>query len=110
VAQLNTCLSPACRQTGQAGRNYSNIRYYAYVLKSEIDGRLYKGFTLNLDKRIQQHNAGMTKSTKGFRPWKLVFFETFFDKKEAIEREKYFKSGFGREYLKVKIRPRGATE
>ena len=86
------------------------MKYYVYVLKSEIDGRLYKGFTINLDKRIEQHNAGMTKSTKGFRPWKLVYFEVFPNIKDAIEREKYFKSGSGREYLRTKIRPRGATE
>jgi len=40
--------------------------YYVYVLKSEVDGRLYKGLTENLEIRLKQHNSGKSKSTKGF--------------------------------------------
>ncbi|MDO1501501.1 GIY-YIG nuclease family protein [Winogradskyella maritima] len=86
------------------------MEFYAYVLKSECDGRLYKGHTSRLEERVVEHNAGKTKSTKGFRPWKLVYFEVFSTEKEALEREKYFKSGSGREFLRNKLRPRGATE
>ena len=85
-------------------------RYYAYVLQSEIDGRHYKGHTERLAQRVFEHNAGKCKSTKGYRPWNLVYYEEFVTRKEAIEKERYFKSGIGREYLKNKIRPRGATE
>ena len=74
--------------------------YYVYVLESEIDGRHYKGHTSDLKNRIGQHNSGKTKSTKGYRPWKLVYSEIYNTKEEAIEREKYLKSGIGREYLK----------
>ena len=84
--------------------------FCAYVLRSEIDGRLYKGHTKRLDERVDEHNMGKTPSTKGYRPWLLVYFEEFETEEEAIAREKYFKSGIGREYLKSKIRPRGATE
>jgi len=77
--------------------------YYAYVLRSKIDGRLYKGHTDNVEKRLKEQNAGKTKSTKGFTPWELVYFETFKSKQEAILREKYFKTGSGREFLKNKI-------
>ncbi len=86
------------------------MKYYVYVLKSKRDGRLYKSFTERLHERISEHNEGKTKSTKGYRPWELVYLELFNSKKEAIAREKYFKTGSGREYLKNKIRPRGATE
>ncbi len=86
------------------------MKYYVYVLKSKRDGRIYKGFTTRLQERIKEHNNGKTKSTKGYRPWELVYYEIFFNEKEAIEREKYFKTGSGREFLKSKIRPRGATE
>ncbi|TKS55848.1 GIY-YIG nuclease family protein [Mesohalobacter halotolerans] len=86
------------------------MKYYVYVLRSEVDGRLYKGYTKDLNNRIEQHNAGKTKSTKGFKTWKLVYFEVFSEEKEAIDREKYFKSGIGREYLKNKIRPCSSTE
>ena len=74
--------------------------YYVYVLRSLKDGRLYKGFTLDLDRRIIEHNSGKTKSTKGYLPWKLVYYEEVKTRIEAREREKYFKSGMGREYLK----------
>ena len=74
-----------------------------YVLKSEIDGRLYKGQTNKIDKRIIEHNSGKTKSTKGFKPWKLVYLESFKTRDEAVIREKFFKTGSGREFLKEKI-------
>ncbi len=79
------------------------MEYFVYVLKSEIDGRLYKGQTSNIDKRIIEHNSGKTKSTKGFIPWKLVYSETFETRDEAVLREKYFKTGSGREFLKGKL-------
>ena len=74
--------------------------YYVYILESEIDNRLYKGLTNNLERRIYEHNIGKTKSTKGYRPWKLVYCEKFQDKEEARKRELYFKTGAGREYIK----------
>ncbi|MDI9257822.1 GIY-YIG nuclease family protein [Flavobacterium sedimenticola] len=76
------------------------MEYYVYILKSEIDGRLYKGHTSNIEKRVEEHNFGMTKSTKGYRPWSLVYFEKFQTRDEAIEREKYYKTGIGREFIK----------
>ena len=79
------------------------MEYFVYVLKSIKDGRLYKGQTSNLNKRLKQHNRGENKSTKGFMPWELVYFETFQTREEAVLREKYFKSGSGREFLKKKL-------
>ncbi len=80
------------------------MEYFVYVLESEIDGRLYKGQTTDISKRINEHNAGQTKSTKGYRPWKLVYSEKFETIKEAVLREKYLKSGIGREYLKALLK------
>lgn len=74
--------------------------YFVYVLRSEKDGRLYKGFSSNLEKRIREHNSGKTKSTKGYLPWKLVYSEKVESRIEARKREKYLKSGVGRDYLK----------
>jgi putative endonuclease len=79
------------------------MKYFVYILESEIDGRLYKGQASDIDKRIKEHNSGKTKSTKGYKPWKLVYFEIFETRDEAVLREKYFKTGSGREYLKVKL-------
>lgn len=77
--------------------------YCAYVLKSGIDGRLYKGHTDDLKKRLIEHNSGKTKSTKGYIPWELVYFETFKTREESILREKYFKTRSGRGFLKDKL-------
>jgi putative endonuclease len=93
VAQLDTCL-PAGRE------RKTNKMYFVYVLQSEKDGRLYKGFTEDLKRRIKEHNNGKNKSTKGYIPWKLIYFEEVKSRLEAREREKFFKSGSGREYLK----------
>ena len=74
------------------------MNYFVYVIKSEINGRLYKGQTSNIENRLKEHNSGKTRSTKGYLPWKLVYFEEFITREEAILREKYFKTGIGREF------------
>ena len=76
------------------------VKYYVYILKSVKDGRLYKGLTTDLERRIREHNFGKTKSTKGFSPWKLIHKEEFINLSQAREREKYYKTGIGREIIK----------
>ena len=56
-----------------------------------------------MEERIKQHNIGKNKSTKNNRPYKLVYFEKYNSRIEARVREKLFKSGFGRERLKILI-------
>ena len=92
-----------------SGRIFKKMSYYVYVLRSINFERNYVGFTKNLHKRLKQHNLGRTKSTKPFKPWKILFFEVFNSKEEALIREKFLKTGKGREYIKNKW-PRGATE
>lgn len=75
-------------------------KYYVYILKSLHDGRRYIGFTGNLSRRLFEHNVGKVKSTKKRRPLILIYVEEFFSKSEAESREKFFKTGKGREYLK----------
>ncbi len=72
---------------------------FVYVIQSLQDGRLYKGISRNPYERLKQHNSGKTKSTKGFRPWKLIYKEQYETTQEARNREKYLKSGAGRAYL-----------
>ena len=76
---------------------------FAYVLKSIEHKYFYKGHSWDLDKRIKQHNSGMTESIKPYIPFKIVYFEKFETQEEAINREKYFKSAAGRRFLKKKI-------
>ncbi len=78
--------------------------FIVYVIKSQIDGRLYVGFTDSIDRRIKEHNDGRTKSTKGFRPWILVYTEYAYTREQARNREKYLKSGCVKEFLKLILR------
>ena len=75
---------------------------YVYVLKSLVDGRFYVGMTQDIAKRLKAHNSGKGKSTKGFRPWVKIHEETFSDRITARQREKYLKSGYGKQWLKNK--------
>jgi putative endonuclease len=79
------------------------IMYYVYVLKSEKDKKMYYGFTLNLEKRLGQHNCGLVQSTKSRAPFKIVYYEKVPDILTARRKEKYFKSGFGRKHIARKL-------
>ena len=61
---------------------------------------IYVGLTNNLDNRLDQHNNGENKSTKAYRPFILIHSEVFSTRIEARAKEKYYKSGIGKEYLK----------
>jgi len=73
--------------------------FYVYVLQSETTERYYTGFTVDLEHRIGQHNTGITKSTKNRGPWRLVYQEQYASRAEAMRREKFLKSGKGREQI-----------
>jgi len=77
--------------------------FFTYVLKSEIDDKLYIGWTNDLKKRLTSHNNGLVEATKPRRPLKLIYYEACLEKEQAIKREKYFKTGFGRSFLKSRI-------
>jgi len=76
--------------------------YFIYVLKSESTSSSYVGHTSNLEKRVIEHNDGKSLSTKGKRPWRLVYKEKYTTRSEAASRERYFKSLKGRLELKAK--------
>ncbi len=80
-------------------REYLTNMYYTYVLRSRDFGKHYVGHCENLVGRIQEHNSGKTRSIKPYIPYDLIYFEEFEERADAIRREKYFKSGSGREYL-----------
>ncbi len=68
--------------------------YYVYILKLK-NGKLYTGSTVNLKKRIENHNDGKVISTKAFKPVKLIFYSAFMSKSKAISFELYLKTGSG---------------
>ena len=76
---------------------------YVYILKSINFNKYYTGLTTNLEQHLYEHNLGKTKSNKAYLPWEIFYTETFNTTAEARKREKYFKSGAGRVFLKNKF-------
>jgi len=78
--------------------------YYVYVLQSLKDGNMYTGFTTDLENRLKQHNAGKVNSTKSRIPLKLIYYEVCLNQKDALHRERYLKTAYGKRYLKSRLR------
>lgn len=78
--------------------------YYVYVLQSEVDAHLYIGFTHNVRQRLREHNSGKNISTKFRRPFRLIFYEAYCQKSDALRGESYFKTTKGKTTLKVMLR------
>ena len=74
--------------------------FYVYVLKSLKNGRFYTGSTNNIERRLFEHNNGQTKYTSLTTPFELVYKEEYKTKLEASRRERFLKTGKGREILK----------
>ena len=72
---------------------------YIYVIRSLSLNTRYVGSTDNVFKRVEEHNLGKCRYTSGRRPWKLILQEKFNTRGEAMKREKFLKSGQGRNYL-----------
>ena len=75
-----------------------------YILQSEKDNYFYTGYSKDLEQRIAKHNSGMVTSTKYRRPFKLVYFEACLHEDDAIKREKYLKTTYGKRYIKNRIK------
>lgn len=73
--------------------------FYVYILRSVSDKKLYIGYTENLQRRLKEHNSGNNFSTKTRLPLKIIYYEAYFNKEDAQERELFFKTGWGRKYI-----------
>lgn len=78
--------------------------YYVYVLQSLKDGKKYTGFTSNLSLRFEAHNSGQVSSTKNRGPFKIIYFEGCSSKSDALKREKYLKTHYGKMYLGKRLK------
>ncbi len=78
--------------------------YYVYVLLSHKDKKFYTGFTNDLKKRLVEHNEGITKSTRYRKPLELVYFEGCKNRKDAMHRENYLKTTYGKRYIRNRIK------
>ena len=76
--------------------------FVVYILYSEKHNKTYVGFTSNLIERFKSHNYLSNKGyTTKFRPWLVIHVEFFENKSNAIEREKFLKTGKGRDFIKT---------
>jgi len=83
--------------------NEADQLHYTYVLRSQLDGRLYIGATGNLRERIRLHAGGHVRSTAHRRPLTLLYYEACLSADDAYRRERYLKSGRGGRYLKARL-------
>ena len=75
------------------------MNFHVYVIESR-DGSRYTGHTKNLEQRLKEHNKGKTFTTRKSQDWKIIYTEAYPTRASATQREKYFKSGSGRDFLK----------
>jgi putative endonuclease len=74
--------------------------FNVYAIKSETKNYIYVGLTSNLEERVKFHNNGYQKTTKPYRPFGLIYSEECADRQSARLREKYLKSGVGKDFLR----------
>ena len=78
--------------------------YYPYVINCAQDGKWYTGYSADLRKRLNDHNAGKVNSTKNRGPFELIYYEACLHEQDATAREKYLKSGMGKRFLKNRLK------
>lgn len=78
--------------------------HYVYVLRSTKDGRFYTGYTADLKRRLIEHNAGKVLSTKHRSPFELIYYEACRHQEDALRRERYLKTTYGKRYIKSRIK------
>lgn len=74
--------------------------YYVYILRSSKDRQLYVGCTKDLQNRVREHNSGDVSSTKHRTPLEVIYYEAFTHRRDAFAREKWLKTGWGRNQIK----------
>ncbi|HVZ67773.1 MAG TPA: GIY-YIG nuclease family protein [Patescibacteria group bacterium] len=78
--------------------------YFVYVLRSKKDSLLYTGFTDNVSNRLKKHNSGQVFATKDRRPFELIYVEGGLNKTDALHREIYLKTAWGKKYIKNRLK------
>ncbi len=83
--------------------------HYTYVLMSTKEKKLYSGFTQDLKRRMELHRRGFMMKGKNNGSLKLIYLEACLNKKDAVRRDKYLNTFFGRRYLKTRLKKYFAT-
>ncbi|WP_298237378.1 GIY-YIG nuclease family protein [uncultured Algibacter sp.] len=75
--------------------------FFVYAISSKTKNYIYVGLTQDLEKRLVKHNSKREKTTKAYVPFELIYSEQVETRIEARIREKYWKSGIGKEKLRL---------
>ena len=78
--------------------------FYVYALESKKHKQWYIGFTRDLARRVKEHNLGLSRSTKPYRPWRLIYYEACTNRLDAKRREGYLKTSEGGRLLKRRLK------
>lgn len=80
--------------------------YFVYVAENSKDKSWYVGFTTDIEERVKHHNAkiGGRYTRKKSGKWEPIYYEAYRDKRDALGRESYLKSGAGRRFLKKQLK------
>ncbi|MCJ7826417.1 GIY-YIG nuclease family protein [Patescibacteria group bacterium] len=84
-------------ETSDVSKTFIKERYYVYVLFSQKDHGLYIGYTTDLKNRLTLHAKRQVTATRNRTPVLLIHYEYFINRVDAKAREKYLKSGYGRD-------------
>lgn len=87
-------------------------RHFVYFAESSLNNKIYTGFTSkNPTQRVVEHNTGTNKFTRNNGPFTLVYYEEYLCKTDALNREKFYKTGLGKQirnlivkYIKLRVR------
>jgi putative endonuclease len=79
------------------------IMFIVYILQCG-DKKFYTGYTSNLEQRLEDHKKGSVTSTKNRLPVKLIYYEASINQKDALHREKYLKTSWGKRYIKTRLK------
>jgi putative endonuclease len=77
--------------------------FFVYVLRSSRDRHLYTGYTGHLRQRFEEHSQGRVSATRDRRPLKLIYYEACLNVQDALHREKYLKTAYGKKFLKSRL-------
>jgi putative endonuclease len=79
------------------------LMFFVYILQC-VDKNFYTGYTSNLKQRLEEHRNGSVTSTKNRLPVTLIYYEASVNQKDALHREKYLKTSWGKRYIKTRLK------
>ena len=101
---MRDCGGPKRKRMPRCSRAEAGWMKYVYILQSETEpDRFYVGSTHDLQRRLQEHNAGQSIHTNKYKPWQIKTYLAFEDDKRADAFEAYLKTGSGRAFAKKRL-------